>query len=78
MGKVKPKEIYCEIWMKKMQSEKRLTKNMKMKIGSDSNCAVEICSKKDCNIQACLGHGLNTHVLSRIHHQSENTFGHRV
>lgn len=45
MGKVKPKEIYYEVWMRKMQSEKQLTRIMQMKIGADSNCAVEICSK---------------------------------
>lgn len=52
MAQVKPEEIHCEVWMRKMQSEKQLTRIMQMKIGADSNCAVEICSKKDCNIQA--------------------------
>lgn len=56
MGKVKPKEIHWEVWMRKMQSEMQLTRIMQMEIGADSNCAEEICSKKDCKIQAWLGH----------------------
>lgn len=46
MGKVKPKEICCEVWMRKMQSEKQLTRNTQMKIEADINSPVEI-SKKD-------------------------------
>lgn len=52
LGKVKPKEICSEVWMRKMQSEKRLTRNMQMKIGVDINFTVEISPKKDYNIQA--------------------------
>ena len=46
MGKVKPKETYCEVWMRKMQSQKRLTRNMQMKIGADINSTVEIALKR--------------------------------
>lgn len=44
-GKVKPKKPCCEVWMKKIKSEKQLTRNMKMKIGADINPTVEILSK---------------------------------
>lgn len=51
MAKVKPKKSYCYVWMRKMQSEKQLTRNMQMKIGADINSTVEI-SEKDYSIQA--------------------------
>lgn len=79
LGKVKPKEICSEVWMRKMQSEKRLTRNMQMKIGVDINFTVEISPKKDYNIQAWLEHRFSAHsVVSRIHHKSENSFGYKI